>query len=75
MKKHLTVGHGDPTARESWLAMLRFADNKPLSPREWLALSWMTLIDKRQLEFSRTNVRWATSDAERAENEKFYRSL
>lgn len=75
MKKSLSFAHKTPTARESWLAMLKFADDKPLSPREWLALSWLTLINKRHRVFGPGNVRWATSDAERAANEKFYRSL
>jgi hypothetical protein len=61
--------------RKSWLAMKKFAADKPLSEREWEALSWLTLIDRTRLEFAPGNVRWATSASERADNLKFYQSL
>ena len=61
--------------RQTWLAMRKFAGNKPLTESDWADLSWLTLIDRRRLEFAPGNVRWATSDAERANNLAFYRSL
>lgn len=59
----------------TWRAMIKFADDEPLTKREWHALSWLTLIDKTNLYFGPGNVRWAESEAERAENLKFYQSL
>jgi hypothetical protein len=61
--------------RKTWTAMLKFADNQPLTPAEWTALSELTLIDRNRLEFSPDNTRWAKTDAERADNLAFYRSL
>jgi hypothetical protein len=73
MKRRLSEDH--QPERASWLAMLRFANHEPLTAQEWDALSWITLVDKTQFAFERDNVRWATSDAERADNLAFYRSL
>lgn len=61
--------------QQTWEAMIKFADNKPLTEREWEALSWLTLIDRSRLEFGPGNCRWATTEAERAGNLAFYRSL
>jgi hypothetical protein len=61
--------------RETYAAMLKFADNKPLTPAEWTALSCLTLVDRTRLEFGPGNVRWATTEAERADNLTFYKSL
>jgi hypothetical protein len=55
--------------------MMKFANDEPLTEREWQALSYLTLIDRNRLEFAPGNCRWATSDAERADNLKFYRQL
>jgi hypothetical protein len=55
-------------AKQSWKAMIKFADDEPLTPREWEALSWLTLIDRNRLEFAPGNVRWARTEAERADN-------
>ena len=61
--------------RQTWKAMNKFADYKPLTEQEWEALSWLTLIDRNRLEFTPGNCRWATTEAERADNLAFYRSL
>jgi hypothetical protein len=61
--------------RKSWSAMTKFANDEPLMDREWEALSWLTLINRKRLEFSPGNVRWATTKAERADNLAFYQSL
>jgi hypothetical protein len=61
--------------RETWEAMLKFADDKPLTGAEWKALSRLTLIDRTRLIFEPGNCRWAQSAAECADNLKFYRSL
>lgn len=61
--------------RKSWQAMMKFADDKSLTEKEWQALSWITLIDRLRLEFAPGNVRWAADDDERARNLTFYRSL
>jgi hypothetical protein len=61
--------------RRAWEAMLKFADEKPLTESEWSALSRITLIDRNRLEFAPGNCRWATTDTERADNLAFYRSL
>jgi hypothetical protein len=61
--------------KDTWKAMIKFAKNKPLSDLEWLALSALTLIDRSCLEFNSDNCRWATSEEERQDNERFYRSL
>jgi hypothetical protein len=63
------------TERRTWKAMLKFADDKPLTDREWEALSWLSLIDRSHLAFEPGNIRWATTYAERADNLAFYRSL
>lgn len=60
---------------QTWQAMPKFANDEPLTEREWEALSWLTLIDRGRLEFGPGNVRWAVNETERAENLKFYRSL
>jgi hypothetical protein len=61
--------------RRTWEAMSKFAKDKPLTEQEWQDLSWITLIDRAHLVFEPGNTRWATTDAERADNEAFYRSL
>ncbi len=61
--------------RRTWKAMLKFADNEPLTEQEWQDLSRLTLIDRRRLEFAPDNCRLATTDAESADNLVFYRSL
>ena len=61
--------------RETWAAMIKFADNEPLTPSEWTALSWLTLIDRNRLEFGPGNIRWATTEAERADNLAFFKKL
>ena len=62
-------------ARKTWEAMMKFADDESLTESEWEALSWLTLIDRNRLEFGPGNVRWATTEAERASNLAFYQSL
>jgi hypothetical protein len=59
----------------TWKAMLKFADDKPLTDREWDDLSWLTMIDRKRRFFGPGNIRWATTAAERADNLAFYRSL
>jgi len=63
------------SAKLTWIAINKFADDEPLTQQEWEALSRLSLIDRTRLEFEPDNCRWATSDAERADNLKFYRSL
>jgi len=55
--------------------MIKFANDEPLTEQEWQALSRLTLIDRTRLEFGPGNIRWATSEAERADNLAFYQSL
>jgi hypothetical protein len=55
--------------------MLKFSNDEPLTEREWRDLSWLTLIARTHLVFEPGNCRWATTDAERADNLVFYRSL
>ena len=59
----------------TWLAMKKFVDDQPLTEQEWHDLSALSLVDRRQLFFGPGNCRWARSEAERAENERFYRGL
>ena len=59
----------------TWEAMKKYADDLPLSPQEWRDLSAMSLIDRTRRVFGPGNVRWALSDAERADNERFYRAM
>ena len=61
--------------RKVWQAMMKFADGKSLTEREWAALSELSLVDRNNLEFGPGNVRWAATEAERASNLAFYRSL
>ena len=61
--------------RRTWIAMNKFAHDEFLTESEWDDLSWLTLIDRDHLEFVPGNCRWAISDAERADNLKFYKSL
>jgi hypothetical protein len=61
--------------RKTWKAMIKFANDEPLTPSEWTALSWLTLIDRNRLEFGPGNCRWATTEAERTDNLAFYKSL
>lgn len=62
-------------ARKAWAAMIKFAADQPLTPKEWDALSQLTLIDRARLEFEPGNVRWAANEAERIDNLVFYRRL
>jgi hypothetical protein len=62
-------------AKQSWKAMIKFANDEPLTPSEWTALSWLTLIDRNRLEFGPGNVRWAKTETERANNLAFFKSL
>ena len=55
--------------------MIKFANDEPLNEQEWENLSWLTLINRDHLMFEPGNVRWATTEAERADNLIFYRSL
>jgi hypothetical protein len=66
---------GNDMTRRTWLAMQKFAENKPLTDAEWFDLSALTLVDRNRLEFGPDNVRWAQSEPERASNEQFYRLL
>jgi hypothetical protein len=61
--------------RDTWAAMRKFAYGGQLTESEWIALSWLSLIDRSQREFRPGNVRWAKDEAERADNLTFYRSL
>jgi hypothetical protein len=60
---------------QAWLAMQKFTDDVPLTDAEWDALSTLTLIDRQRLVFEPGNVRWATTDAERAQNRRFYQAI
>jgi len=62
-------------AKQSWKAMIKFANDEPLTPQEWTALSRLTLIDRDRLEFAPGNVRWAKTEAERADNLAFFKNL
>lgn len=55
--------------------MNKFADNEPLTPAEWEALSRLTMIDRSSREFAPGNVRWAKTKEECASNLAFYKSL
>lgn len=59
----------------TWRAMKKYAADEPLTERDWDDLSWITLIDRTRLEFGPGNIRWATSETERAENRQFYEML
>ena len=59
----------------SWKAMIKFADGESLSDQEWRDLSAVTLIDRTRLMFELGNCRWARSEKERQDNERFYKSL
>ena len=61
--------------QQTWKAMRKFANDESLTDQEWEALSWLTMIDRKNLYFGPENIRWATTDAERANNLTFYRSL
>lgn len=61
--------------KQTWKAMLKFANDEALTEKEWKALSWLTMIDRDQRYFGPGNIRWATSKAERADNLAFYRRL
>ena len=64
----------DATYR-TWIAMRKFCNDEPLTESEWDSLSWFSLVDRRRLEFAPGNVRWAVTEAERADNLAFYQSL
>ena len=64
----------NPT-KQSWKAMIKFANDEPLTDKEWDALSWLTLIDRSRLAFEPGNVRWAKTEAERADNLAFFKKL
>ena len=61
--------------RQTWEAMIKFANDEPLTVQEFEALSWLTLIDRNRLHFGPGNCRWARTATERADNLAFYRSL
>ena len=61
--------------RQTFAAMKKFANDEPLTEKEWEALSWLTLINRERLEFGPGNCRWAKSERERASNLTFYKSL
>lgn len=69
------MGMRHTNERRTWKAMQKFANNEPLTEREWEALSWLTLIDRNRLKFELGNCRWATTKAECADNLAFYQSL
>ena len=54
--------------------MKKYATGDDLSPQEWADLSALTLINRKRLMFEPGNCRWAQSDNERRENERFYRA-
>lgn len=51
--------------RRTWKAMIKFANDEPLTKKEWYDLSCLTMIDRTRLAFEPRNVRWATTEAER----------
>jgi hypothetical protein len=59
----------------TWKAMMKFAQDQPLSDLEWYDLSALSLIDRTRLMFEPDNCRWARSEKERQDNERFYRAL
>jgi hypothetical protein len=59
----------------TWVAIKKLCNDEFLTAQEWEDVSWLTLIDRNRLEFAPGSFRWATSDAERAENLAFYQSL
>jgi hypothetical protein len=61
--------------RKTWEAMIKFSDEKQLTEQEWIALSWLTLVDRNRLEFCPGNVRLAETNDERTSNLEFYLSL
>lgn len=61
--------------KQTWKAMLKFVDNKPLTNDEWAALSRLSLVNRKNLCFEPDNVRWAVTEAERKDNLEFYKSL
>jgi hypothetical protein len=61
--------------RTTWEAMLKFANDEHLTEWEWEALSWLTMIDRQRLAFEPSNIRWATTATERADNLAFYQSM
>jgi hypothetical protein len=54
---------------------LELAKDQPLSDLEWYDLSWLTLIDRTRLVVEPGNCRWASTEKERQDNERFYRSF
>lgn len=65
----------DISTKKTWKAVTKFANDEPLTPKEWEALSWVSLINRNNLFFGPTNVRWATTEEERADNLAFFKSL
>ena len=61
--------------KKTWRAMRKFANDEAMTPAEWTALSWLTLINRDNLYFGPENCRWARTEAERADNLKFFKSL
>lgn len=59
----------------TYVALEKFAANEPLYAREWIALSELSLADRSRPEWEPGNVRWAATPEERADNERFFRSL
>jgi hypothetical protein len=70
--KSNTLNHDD--IRRTWAAMQKSAHDEPLSEKEWNALSWSRwLVAQRQLPGA--NSRRLRTEAERADNLAFYKSL
>ena len=61
--------------KKTWKAMIKFAADEPMTPADWTALSWLTLIDRTRLEFGPENTRLAKTEAERADNLAFFKKL
>jgi len=59
--------------RATWEAMIKYSNGADLTPEEWRDLSALSLIDRTHPVFEPKNCRWAQSDAEREDNERFYR--
>jgi hypothetical protein len=61
--------------RRTFNAMLKFANGEPLTEQDWSDLSLLSLVNRDDVHFKPGNIRWATSQAECADNLEFYQSL